>query len=393
MCQGNATPPGFGDAYLTVRQESLEATLCDLRISPDGAVQARAAYARWERRLTSLRLPFPVTVPRHPAADEKRPVRTAPRAPVGDGESVDLNELLSEARGTLGDLVGDRVELSVVPAAEWAGVAAAGRRLWTLLRALVGAACRRMPHGGTLTIETADTVLDAEFCSFHGQLRPGAYVMLALSDAGLPGPPGIGSANGREPFHRRVTGAARSGHGGLADAIARQIGGCICRHEGLGWGNTTEVFLPSAGKPHGSGRPGKPGDCPPRGFETVLVVNADREARAHTVRGLACLGYTVLAASDPAEAREVCGCFQGPVHLLICGPTCALTNAGDLLLVLRRHDPALRLLCLAADSGKALEHAESKRLDGAWLPARPTPEALAWKVREVLDQNRRFFVV
>lgn len=376
-----------------MRQESLEATLCDLRISPDGAVQARAAQARWERRLASIRLPFAVTVPRHPAADEKRRVRTAPKGPVGERESVDLNELLTEARGTLGDLVGERVELNVVPAAERAGVAAAGRRLWTLLHALVGAACRRMPHGGTLTIETADTVLDAEFCSSHGQLRPGAYVMLALSDAGLPGPRGIGSANAREPSHRYVTGAARPGHGGLADAIARQIGGCICRHEGLGCGNTTEVFLPSAGKPHGSGRPGKPADSLPRGFETVLVVSADREARTQTVRGLACLGYTVLVASDPAEAREVCNRFEGPVHLLICGPTCAPTNAGDLLWGLRRHDPGLRLLCLTAGPGKALEHAESKWLDGAWLPARPTLEALAWKVREVLDQNRRFFVV
>jgi len=392
MCQANATPPGVGDACLTVRQESLEATLCDLTISPDGAVQAREAHARWERRLASLRLPFALTLPRFAAA-EKRPVRTAPRGPADERESVDLNELLTEARRTLGDLVGDRIELSVVPAAERAGVAAAGRRLWTLLRALVGAACRRMPHGGTLTVETADTVLDAEFCSSHGRLRPGAYVMLALSDAGLPGARGVGSAGGGEPSHRRVAGAARTGRGGMADAIARQIGGCICRHEGLGWGNTTEVFLPSAGKPHGSGRPGKPADSLPRGFETVLVVNGDREVRAQTVRGLACLGYTVLVASDPAEAREVCNRFEGPVHLLICGPTCAPTNAGDLRWELRHHNPALRLLCLAAGPGKALEHAKWRGVDGAWLPACPTPEALAWKVREVLDQNRRFFVV
>ncbi len=207
MCQANATPPGVGDACLTVRQESLEATLCDLTISPDGAVQAREAHARWERRLASLRLPFALTLPRFAAA-EKRPVRTAPRGPADERESVDLNELLTEARRTLGDLVGDRIELSVVPAAERAGVAAAGRRLWTLLRALVGAACRRMPHGGTLTVETADTVLDAEFCSSHGRLRPGAYVMLALSDAGLPGPRGIGSAGGGS----RPTVASRAPH-------------------------------------------------------------------------------------------------------------------------------------------------------------------------------------
>ena len=42
-----------------------------------------------------------------------------------------------------------------------------------------------MPRGGKLTIETANVTLDEEFARFHAPVKPGEYVMLAISDTGM----------------------------------------------------------------------------------------------------------------------------------------------------------------------------------------------------------------
>ncbi len=220
-------------------------------------------------------------------------------------EPVDLGARLPNVMALLERTLGEKVHVRVKPA----------KGLWPAIvdptqvdDALVNLAINArdaMPGGGTLTIETQNVSLDADYAASHVEVSPGDYVMLAVSDAGTGMPPDV-VARAFEPFF--TTKEEGKGTGlGLSQVFGwvKQSGGHIKIYSELGYGTTVKLYLPRARR-HGEEKAAEKESATPTGDETVLVVEDNPNVRRTVIRQLHDLGYRTLEAESGAEAlRQV----------------------------------------------------------------------------------------
>src|SRR4029077_15482301 len=98
---------------------------------------------------------------------------------------LDLNGVVTENLKMLTRLIGEDIDLVMIPGAELGPVKADPSQIEQVILNLAVNARDAMPHGGKLTIETANVTLDETYARIHSPLRPGDYVMLAISDTGV----------------------------------------------------------------------------------------------------------------------------------------------------------------------------------------------------------------
>jgi PAS domain S-box-containing protein len=244
--------------------------------------------------------------------------------------------------------------------------------------------------GGRLTLETANVELDEGHCGAHPDVKPGDYVRLTVSDAGL-GMDEETMSHIFEPFY--TTKAPGKGTGlGLSTVygIIRQSGGSIDVHSTPGQGSVFEIHLPRVLQPASPApSPAQVVSSSTGGRETILVVEDEESLRSLTARVLGELGYTVLSAGTAPEALELLGANDSSVDLLLTDVVLPGGMRGhELAEVLESFRPDLRVLYMSGYSRNAIVHAG--RLDeGVNFLEKPfTPEALARTVRRVLDRPR-----
>ena len=143
-------------------------------------------------------------------------------------------------------LIGEDIELVVIPAAGTDTVEADPGRLEQVIMNLAVNARDAMPGGGKLTIETAAVTLSENFSARQIGLEPGRYVLLKISDTGV----GMDEETQSHLFEPFFT-TKKMGRGtglGLATAygIIRQSRGAIRFESEAGKGTTASVYLPVA---------------------------------------------------------------------------------------------------------------------------------------------------
>jgi CheY-like chemotaxis protein len=130
---------------------------------------------------------------------------------------------------------------------------------------------------------------------------------------------------------------------------------------------------------------GVPPPQPPRGTETILVVEDQRIVRRIVVRTLQRSGYAVLEADNGVAALTVFAEHAGPIHLLVTDVLMPQMGGPELAARLRAVSPSLRVLYVSA------YHEDEGIRDGVfhdrvhYLPKPLSPLTLAQKVRDVLD--------
>ena len=126
--------------------------------------------------------------------------------------------------------------------------------------------------------------------------------------------------------------------------------------------------------------------APPRGNETVLLVEDDEVARRVMRMILEDLGYRVLSAEDGARATGLSQGFEGDIHLMLSDVMMPGDNGLDLSERLSRDRPSMRTLLMSAYTREALRR-EGIFMHGSFLLQKPfTPHALALHIRQILDQ-------
>ncbi len=215
---------------------------------------------------------------------------------------IDLNEYVPVHVSLLQRTLGETVTVEVALAPQLWLTLADPSQIGDVLLNLAINARDAMPHGGKLTIETANTTLDATYCARHREAVPGEYVMLSVTDTGTGMPPDV-LARAMEPFFTTKPLGKGSGLGlSTIYGFARQSGGDLRIDSQPGAGTTVRLYLPRTLADRTAATVRRSRMPPlPRGHESILVVDDNDSMRATAARNLAALGYRVrLAADGPA---------------------------------------------------------------------------------------------
>jgi two-component system cell cycle sensor histidine kinase/response regulator CckA len=219
-------------------------------------------------------------------------------------ETVDLNRVIASMQEVLHQLAGPRVALRLSPAPRLALVNVDAGQIEHVIAVMTDNAADAMPTGGTLTLETANVRIDAG-ARRGGDLRPGDYVMLSVTDTGTGMTPEV-QARLFEPFFSTKAVGEATGLG-LATSyrIIKQSGGDIDVESEPGRGTSFEIFLPSVTANADRGiLAGTPRDLA-RGTETILLVEDDIVLREMASAVLQRQGYIMLSAATEVTALSL----------------------------------------------------------------------------------------
>jgi PAS domain S-box-containing protein len=301
---------------------------------------------------------------------------------------VDCNEVVRSMadllRRTLGEQIEIRTELAdALPPA----LADRGQVENALLNLTINAR-DAMSEGGRVVIETALAQLDFDYAQANPDVKPGSYVMLAVTDTGTGMTPEV-MARAFEPFFTTKDVGKGSGMGlSMIYGFAKQSGGHVKLYSEVNEGTTVRLYLPVAGEfaaaKLGAGAR-EEGSLRARGGETVLVVEDDELVRSTTVRLLSELGYRVLEAMDAPTAFAI---VDGPEKIdLLFSDVVLPGRVGGRQLAEEavRRRPGLRVLFTSGYTQNSIVH--HGRLDaGVHLLSKPyKKDVLARTLRQVID--------
>jgi two-component system, cell cycle sensor histidine kinase and response regulator CckA len=241
-----------------------------------------------------------------------------------------------------------------------------------------------MPQGGTLTIETQNDQLDSAYASRHKSVKPGAYVMLAVSDTGI-GMDEETQAHIFEPFFTTKEVGKGTGLGlSTVYGIIKQSGGNIWVYSELGHGTAIKTYLPRAqGKPE-TVKVNDQQPPPPRGEGTILVVEDDGAVRQMIREVLEESGYTVLDADHAAQALAICRIHSGAINLVLTDLIMPAVNGRELAELIKPLRPEAKVLYMSGYTDHGIVHQGVLEEGIAFLQKPFEPSALRRKVRETL---------
>jgi PAS domain S-box-containing protein len=297
---------------------------------------------------------------------------------------LDLNRVVAEFEKMLRRTIGEDIDFEQILAPDLGLVHADPGQIGQVLMNLVINAREAMPEGGKLTIETADVELDGEYAATHADVKPGPYVLLAVTDSGC----GMEAETRERIFEPFFTTKSGKGTGlGLSTVhgIVKQSGGDVWVYSEPGIGTTFKVYLPRLIEHATFTPPSRGPEAPAAGTETVLVVEDEEAVRNLVVRILRGAGYAVLPASNGAEALDVCGAHPGEIHLVLTDVVMPDMNGKALADRLAEARPGIRVLYMSGYTDDAIVHHGALDQETSFI-AKPFNAAdLARKVREVLD--------
>ena len=215
--------------------------------------------------------------------------------------STDVNALVIDAARLLRPTLGEQIEIESMLAHDSAPALIDPSQLSTAILNLALNARDAMPDGGKLTLETKNVVLDENYASMNSEVRPGNYVMVAVSDTGE-GIPGSLLDKVFEPFFTTKDVGKGSGLGlSMVYGFVKQSNGHIKIYSEEGHGTTVKLYLPqAAGVAEAlAAEAGAPGT--EYGEESILIVEDDALVREYVVTQISRFGYHTLAASNAAE--------------------------------------------------------------------------------------------
>jgi PAS domain S-box-containing protein len=300
---------------------------------------------------------------------------------------VNLNVSISEMEKMLRRLLGAEITLITNPAPDLGRVKADASQIEQVILNLAVNARDAMPKGGRLTLETANVTLDEEYARQRSEITPGRYVMLAVSDDGSGMTPEV-RARLFEPFF--TTKELGKGTGlGLATChgIVKQSGGHIAVYSEVGQGTSFKVYLPRVDAEEEA----VPKTELPKGIrtgkETVLLVEDEPMLRELGMIYLTKMGYTVLLAVNGRQAVNLLHANPGKkIDLLITDVVMPEMGGKELADFMQNASPQTKILFCSGYTEEAVNFRGTMGTATAFIAKPYTIDALAMKVRELLDQ-------
>jgi len=303
---------------------------------------------------------------------------------------VNLNSIVTENLKMLTRMIGEDIDLVMVPTTNLWPVRADSGQIEQVIMNLAVNARDAMPSGGKLTLETSNVSLDEDYARFHAPLRPGDYVTIAISDTGV----GMDTETQSHIFEPFFTTKGPKGTGlGLSTVygIIKQSGGYIWVFSEVGKGTTFKIYLPRVAATgelaiaqvaaQDETRAVEPGT------ETILVVEDEANLRYLARQYLEKQGYRVIEAADGAVAMQIAVAHEGVIHLLLTDVIMPGMNGRELAQRISEIRPNVKVLYMSGYTENVVGH--NGMLDaGVRLLQKPfNLRDLKSKVREVLDTS------
>jgi two-component system NtrC family sensor kinase len=308
-------------------------------------------------------------------------------------KSVDLNRLVQGMSDLLRRTIGETITVETVLAGGLWKTAIDPNQLENALLNLAVNARDAMPDGGRLTIETANTYLDDAYVAANAAgMAAGQYVLVAVSDTGS------GMAKdvvdrAFEPFFTTKPMGAGTGLGlSMVYGFVKQSHGHIKIYSETGEGTSIKIYLPrlideASVEPWVPNEPVRDGEVSAQRSEQILLVEDDEEVNRFSSEVLRDEGYDVISTHEGASGLRLLDANPNVKLLFTDVVLPGGMNGRQLANEARRRRPDLKVLFTTGYTRNAIIH--HGRLDSdVELVTKPfTSDALAKKVRQILDQD------
>ncbi|RDV01958.1 hybrid sensor histidine kinase/response regulator [Undibacter mobilis] len=308
-------------------------------------------------------------------------------------KAVNVNRLVNEMSEILHRAIGETVRVETVLASGLWNTALDPNQLESAILNLAVNARDAMPDGGRLTIETSNAYLDETYVRQSGaEVEAGQFVLVAVSDTGT----GM-SLDVRDrafdPFFTTKPAGAGSGLGlSMVYGFVKQSHGHIQIYSEIGQGTSIKMYFPRLSDPSAfpawedSAEPIAPGSG--EHSEAILLVEDDADVSRFVVDALSDIGYRVTHAATAAEALEKIKTMPDIALLFTDVILPGGMNGRELANAVKRTHPNLPVLFATGYTRNAIIHHGRLDSDVDLLTKPFTTEALAKKLREMLDGEK-----
>jgi CheY-like chemotaxis protein len=300
---------------------------------------------------------------------------------------LDLNKAVAAMIKILRRLIGEDIELIWQPGEQQSAIKIDPTQIDQILANLCVNARDAITGVGNVTIETAATSFDEEYCALHTGFLPGEYVLLSVSDDGV----GMDSATVSKIFEPFFTTKAMGRGTGLGLAtvygIVKQNNGFINVYSEPGRGSTFKIYLPRYAGEAVAAFPQPAAEIVPGRGETLLLVEDETAILKLGRKMLEALGYHVLTAKTPTEALAVAHKLSGKLDLLITDVIMPEMNGSELAARLQALDADIKVLFMSGYTANIIVHRGMLDNIDNFILKPFSKKDLAAKVRQVLDRG------
>jgi two-component system cell cycle sensor histidine kinase/response regulator CckA len=319
------------------------------------------------------------------ATDLTRQLLAFSRKQILQPKVLNLNQVIENMKKMLRRMIGEDIELETNLSPDLGRVLVDPGQIDQVIMNLIVNARDALPRGGKLTIATANAeITEADVRRYIGS-KPGAYVLLEVSDNGL-GMSGEIQSHIFEPFFTTKELGKGTGLGlSTVYGIVKQSNGYIWVESEPGQGAAFKIYLPRVeGEAISEIRTGKAAPSY-RGTETILLAEDNDLVRKLTRSVLEHYGYNLLEARNGEEAYRLGKGYEGPIHLLLTDVVMPGVSGQALAEQIKFIRPEIEVLFMSGYSEEATLRPGDPGLGDHFLQKPFSPSELGKRVRELLN--------
>tara|TARA_R110000824_G_scaffold118960_18_gene272509 strand:+ start:27623 stop:29911 length:2289 start_codon:yes stop_codon:yes gene_type:complete len=221
-----------------------------------------------------------------------------------DPQACDVNALVTRMDGLMRRMLDDDIEIEFLAGENLLHALVDAPQLESAILNIAVNARDAMPDGGRLKIETNNLYLDVAPPEMLGELEPGHYILLSMSDTGT-GMSDEVKSRAFEPFFTTKQVGEGSGLGlSMVYGFVRQSGGHVVIDSKVGEGTSINIYLPVS-EVLASEMADRPEAPAKRGQELILLVEDNDLVRSFVEGQLESLDYRVISAENGVKALEI----------------------------------------------------------------------------------------
>lgn len=322
------------------------------------------------------------------SVDLTRQILTFARKQAVAPQRIDLNETVDGLLAMMRKVIGEDIWLSWKPDSVAAWISIDPVQIDQILANLLLNARDAISSTGSITVETADAIMDEAYCACHAEVLPGDYVMLAVSDDGC-GMDKETQTDIFEPFFTTKDVGEGTGLGlSTVYGIVKQNDGFINVYSEPGQGTTFKIYLPRCADGPSPAFLPEAEEASETGHETLLVVEDEKDLLDLCQFMLESIGYTVFTARTPEQAIQTVQDHKGEIQLVITDVVLPTMNGRELVKTLFSHDATLKVLYMSGYTADTITHRGILEPGVHFLQKPFSSNLLDTKVQEALQDFR-----